>query len=218
MTRKKKLPKAVLRTADSMREAASTARSPDAPKPARLNEPPGARAPASRSQTAANVIELAPKPADSETVVADARPLAGTSATLSARRRRERALAIVERHANFSAIGGVIPLPIVNVASVTAIIVRMVKVLSQHYGAPFERDRARTIVIGLMGGLMPAGLAVVTTSTLFHFIPGVNLLGLAVSSVAASACARNIGRMFVDHFENGDSLLDLPVFDSGRRK
>ena len=37
------------------------------------------------------------------------------------------AIAIVERHATYSAAGGIIPVPLVNVASVTAIIVRMVR-------------------------------------------------------------------------------------------
>jgi hypothetical protein len=50
----------------------------------------------------------------------------------------------------------------------------------------------------------------VTTSTLFYIVPGSGLLGLAVSSVAAVACTRSIGRIFVEHFESGSSLHDLP--------
>ena len=65
------------------------------------------------------------------------------------RRRRLRAMTLVERHANFSAVGGFIPIPIANVAAVTTVIVHMVRSLSDLYGVPFEHDRARTIVIGL---------------------------------------------------------------------
>jgi len=39
-----------------------------------------------------------------------------------------------------------------------------------------------------------------------YFIPGYNLVGLAVSSVTASALARSIGRMLIEHFETGATL------------
>ena len=44
--------------------------------------------------------------------------------------------------------GGCSPLPIVNVAGVTAIIVRMVKQRSDLYQVPFEQDRMRSVIIG----------------------------------------------------------------------
>ncbi|PWT88396.1 MAG: hypothetical protein C5B56_08810 [Proteobacteria bacterium] len=132
-----------------------------------------------------------------------------TNSEIDAARRLSQARAIVERHATYSAIGGIIPLPIVNVGSVTTVIVRMVKSLSDLYGIPFERDRARGIVLGLMGGAMPTGLAAVTTSTLLYVIPGSNLVGLAVSSIAAAACTRSIGRIFVERFESGTTLKDF---------
>jgi len=40
------------------------------------------------------------------------------------------------------------------------------------------------------------------------FVPGVNVLGLAVSSVTSGAYARSIGQLFIEHFENG-AALDL---------
>jgi uncharacterized protein (DUF697 family) len=105
-------------------------------------------------------------------------------------------------------------LPIVNVASVTAIIVRMVRILSRLYGVPFERDRARAIVVGMVGGAAPTGLAAVTSSTLHYLMPASAIIGLAVSSVAAVACTRSIGRTFVEHFESGATLSDLSGLES----
>jgi uncharacterized protein (DUF697 family) len=155
-----------------------------------IDEPPGAPAQASPA---------------SPTALVHMTPDAGIDAT----RRRSLANSIVERHTAYAAVGGIIPVPIVNVASITAVIVRMVKRLSDLYGIPFERDRARAIVVGLMGGAMPTGLGAVTTSTLFYVVPGSGLVGLAVSSIAAVACTRSIGRIFVEHFETGSSLHDL---------
>jgi hypothetical protein len=60
-------------------------------------------------------------------------------------------------------------------------------------------------VLGSMGGVMPTGLATFATSTIY-FVPGPNFIGLAVSSVTASAYARDIGRVLIDHFESGETL------------
>jgi len=133
---------------------------------------------------------------------------------LNAVRRLARARAIVERHATYSAAGGLIPLPIVNVASVTAIILRMVKRLSALYDVPFERDRARAIVVGLVGGCTPTGLGAVATSTLAYLVPASALVGLAVSSVAAAGCTRSIGRIFVEHFESGTTWHEFALVDT----
>ena len=72
-----------------------------------------------------------------------------------------------------------------------ALLVRMVKSLSELYDVPFERNRTRSIVIGLMGGALPTGFSTIATSTLTYFVPGLNLLGLAVSSVTSGAFARS---------------------------
>jgi uncharacterized protein (DUF697 family) len=178
---KKKFPKAVLRTADQMREAAAS----DAPKSAAPD----------------NVIEMVPKSEAASTA-----NIAAASADPATALRRRQAVAIVERYANYSAIGGAIPLPLANAAAITALLVRMVKSLSELYGVPFERTRTRSIVIGLMGGALPTGFATIATSTISLFVPGVNLVGLAVSSVTSGAYARSIGQLFIEHFENGAAV------------
>ena len=109
---------------------------------------------------------------------------------------------IVERHKTYAAIGGLSPLPILNVAGVTAMIMRMVKQLSELYGAPFERDRTRSLVIGIMGGAVPTGLGTVTASTLAFAFPGSGVVGLAVTALTAGALTRGIGLVFIEHFES----------------
>ena len=130
---------------------------------------------------------------------------------LHSKRRLSQAHAIVERHATYSAAGGLIPLPIANVVSVTAIIVRMVKMLSRLYDVPFDRDRTRAIAVGMVGGAMPTGLAAVANSTLQYLVPASGIIGLAVSSIAAVGITRNIGLVFIEHFEEGVTLSDFPA-------
>lgn len=156
-------------------------------------------------------------PVGSETPAASAAndlPQPASPPDPDAARRRARALRIVDRYAAYSAVGGIVPLPLVNVASITGLTVRMVKVLSDHYGAPFEKDRARAIVVGFVAGVMPSGLGTIASSTLTYLMPHAAVAGLAVSSVTAAACTRSIGRIFVEHFENGATLADLHVVES----
>ncbi len=208
---KKKLPRAITRTADDMREAAATEWPEASARRANSNEPAAGRTAAPDVAPLDNVIEMAPKEAPLAFVASGSALPVPTSVDIDVARRQSLARAIVERHAKYSAVGGIIPLPVANLASITAIIVRMVKMLSDHYGVPFERDRARAIVMGLVGGTMPTGLAAVTASTLVYIVPGSNLIGLAVSSITAVACTRRIGRVFVEHFESGATLVDFPA-------
>jgi uncharacterized protein (DUF697 family) len=125
-----------------------------------------------------------------------------TAADPQAARRLAAARKIVSRYKTYAAMGGLFPLPIVNIAGVTAINMRMVKALSDLYGLPFRRDRTRATIIGLMGGAVPTGLGAATASTLAFVIPGGALVGLGVSAITAGALTRGIGLVFVDSFEN----------------
>jgi uncharacterized protein (DUF697 family) len=116
-------------------------------------------------------------------------------------RRRALARKIVERHKNYAALGGLMPLPAVNIASITAVNLRMVKQLSELYGAPFQRDRTRSFIIGLIGGAVPTGVGVAASSTLMWIVPGGLLWGLGVSAVTAGALTRGIGLVFIESFE-----------------
>jgi uncharacterized protein (DUF697 family) len=200
---KKKLPKAVLRTADEMRGTAAD-RPQDTSHPADLNEKPVASS-ANQRSTADNVIELVPKtePAPADTIIVS------QAHDAAAALRRRKAVAIVERYANWSAVGGVIPVPIANAAAITALMVRMIKSLSTLYDVPFEQNRTRAAVVGVMGGVLPTGLATIATSTLTYFIPGYGMLSLAVSSVTSSAYARSIGQLYIEHVEVGATQIDF---------
>lgn len=216
---KKALPKAIRRMTDDTPEVIVVPGANgqhETPVPvASPTERSNDRIAANPAQASDVVCAVPVQATSSPTPTALVRP-ASMGAAVDATGRRSQALKIVERHAVYAAVGGLIPVPIANVAGVTAIIVRMVKVLSDLYGTPFERDRARAIVVGFMGGAMPTGLGAVTTSTLGYIVPGSGLLGLAVSSVTAVACTRSIGRIFVEHFESGAGLDDLPAPVTGR--
>jgi len=198
---RKKLPRAIVPATNNAAAllAANTAEA--APDSSRLRDS------TSRRVGEGNVIEIVPHSQATAGGVRDgqARPQPSTRDP----KRRSRALAIVSRFAAGSAVGGMLPLPLVSFAGVTAVIVRMVKSLSDHYGVPFEQDRARAIVVGLVGGAMPAGVATVTASTLALVLPPAAALGVAASAISAAAFTQSVGRIFIEHFESGATWDDF---------
>jgi len=213
---KKKLPNAILHPIDGMREAVAADRSREwrgaltattAP-----NQSANGEAVSAPSGPMGEVIEKTQ--ASAVPVKATSTRGARTFAETNLAKRQAQARAIVARHAAYSAVGGIVPLPVASVAGITTIIIRMVKMLSNLYGVPFERDRARAIIVGLVGGTVPTGFATVATSTLFFVVPSGALMGLVVSSFTAIACTRSIGQIFIEHFESGATLQDLSIKES----
>jgi uncharacterized protein (DUF697 family) len=206
----KKLPKAITRSTVDLPEADAPAEASErhqtrprrsASKPPAPNEPSAPHAPSPLAMAEEkSASETAPPPIAGELL--PPMPMGGTT---HAAKRRAVAEKIVERYRLYAALGGLSPLPLVTAAGVTAVILRMVKILSNLYQVPFERDRTRSIIVGLMGGAVPAGLGLATASTLALAIPGVGFVGVAVSSLTAAAATQRIGLVFIERFERGAS-------------
>jgi uncharacterized protein (DUF697 family) len=186
MTRKQ-LPKAIRRTDADLRVVSAGA---DVEAPARHNGTPHEFA-----EAQPEVWAESPVPAN------DPLPAVSSISQPLAERRLREAFKIVERHKMYAGLGGLFPMPAVNVVAVTAIILRMVKSLSDLYGVSFERDKTRSIIFGLMGGAAPTGLGAATTSTLAVVVPGAAAVGIAVASIAAASLTRRIGTSFIERFE-----------------
>lgn len=199
--KRKQLPKAIRRSDDELRVIADHAAADE-------------EAPASQpaSPTGAFATEAA---AFARPAANDQFPVVSIYVDRYAARRRALARRIVERHKTYAAIGGLSPLPILNVAGVTAIIMRMVKQLSGLYEVPFERDRTRSLIVSLIGGAVPTGLGTATASTLAFVLPGHALVGLGVSAIAAGALTRGIGLVFLDHFESTAMPLGAAEIEHG---
>ena len=192
MTRKQ-LPKAIKPAGSGLRFIPGEAGT-EAPVPQSVTAKPST--PKEPVQVEAEVWPPAPAPANDTYAILP--PLTREEAE----RRLQIAFKIVDRHKMNAGLGGLVPMPAVNVVSVSAIILRMLKSLSDVYGVPFERDKMRAVVLGLMGGAAPTGLAAATATTLSFAAPIAGAVGLAVSSVAAASLTRRIGLHFVERFES----------------
>ena len=212
MTRKR-LPKVISRASEKPREVIvdAPAGEPRAKSLTRRRAPTSPADEQAALPRSAGLQETAPRQAaqassapvvESPPIEGEVLPPAPIHAEPQAVRRRRVAQKVVERYKLYAAMGGLSPLPIVNVAGVTAVNMQMVKTLSNLYEVPFERDLTRSIIAGLMGGVVPTGLGAVTASTLALAVPGVAFVGVAVSSLTAAALTGRIGSVFVERFES----------------
>ncbi len=198
MTRKQ-LPKAITRPAENVHSFAGPVITDEV-----VQEPAQQRTPAFDRTAAEPPLAVSSAP-----IANDSAPAAEAKPDLPphlAARRRAIATKIVERHRTYAAVGGLVPVPVANIASVTAVNLRMVRQLSTLYQVPFQRDRARAAIVSLIGGAAPAGFGTATSSVLMWIIPGGLFVGLGVSALSAGALTRAIGQVFVESFENGAQL------------
>lgn len=123
---------------------------------------------------------------------------------------REQADVLVARAVPWSMGVGLIPIPLVDCAAVTALQLKLLRQLSELYKRPFAETQAKAVVAALIGGLLPTAIAGGSAAAFLKFFPGAGtLLGAAAVSVTSGASTLAIGKVFIAHFESGGSLLDV---------
>ena len=117
---------------------------------------------------------------------------------------------VIKTHTLYSAGAGLIPMPFVDFAAITAIQVKMLRDVSAIYEIPFESERARSIVAALIGGLAGTSLGYGLGRTLLKAVPvfGPVLGGFSMSAMGG-AVTWAVGRVFMQHFASGGTLLDF---------
>lgn len=125
------------------------------------------------------------------------------------------ALRIVKKHVYWAAGLGFLPIPVIGVASVVAIQIKMLRELSTLYGVPFSEHRGKALIATLAGGL---GSIEIGRPLLSPLLAAMLPIGwpvvLVASSTAASASTYAIGRVFTHHFELGGTLLNFRAEDT----
>nr|WP_294549496.1 DUF697 domain-containing protein [uncultured Rhodopila sp.] len=102
----------------------------------------------------------------------------------------------------------VLPLPLVDVAAVFAIQLRMIQKLAQLNGKPFSEQAVRGTVTSLAGGVLGYGAGTVVALSIAKFVPGIGAaLGIASLPVVVGATTFAIGRVYQKHFDG-----NTPVF------
>jgi uncharacterized protein (DUF697 family) len=127
--------------------------------------------------------------------------------------RTDRAYEIVGSYWKWSAVSGLIPVPILDVAVVTGVQLKMIADLAKLYGIPFREDLAKSVAGSLLGAASAPFLSTATLGVLspaLKFVPGIGtVLGVITMPGFNAAATYALGRVFIQHFESGGTFLDM---------
>lgn len=143
-------------------------------------------------------------PGESEVIVAA--PAAATPLTEKA------AIAdgLIRQYVAWSCAGGLLPVPLLDIAAITAAQLELVRKLSALYGVPFKDHLGRSVVASLVGGVGSAAAGRGIFCSVLKAVPVVGTLGGLISvPIVAGSATYALGKVFVEHFEQGGTLLDF---------
>ena len=116
---------------------------------------------------------------------------------------------IIKNHVIASLALGLIPIPVFDIAALTASQMSLLRALSEHYEVPFENGNQKALLMSLVGGSLPV-LSVVGLSSLTKLIPGIGTLaGSASLAISAGSMTYAVGQVFAMHFEAGGTFEDF---------
>ena len=123
------------------------------------------------------------------------------------------AIRIVNEYMGWSAGAGLVPIPLVDLAAMSGVQLKMIHSLTKYYDIPFSREAAKSIIAALIGG---GGSFVIAASagSMMKLIPVVGSVAGALTQPAlAAASTYALGRVFIQHFETGGTLLNFNASD-----
>ncbi|MBU0724003.1 MAG: DUF697 domain-containing protein [Alphaproteobacteria bacterium] len=120
---------------------------------------------------------------------------------------------LIKNYVVASVAASAVPVPLFDIAAVTAIQLRMIQKLSHLYGKPFSEGVVRSIIASLGGSVVGIGVGAMAAS-LVKFVP---VIGWAASIMSlpliAGASTYAIGQVFQKHYAEGGTAFDLKTED-----
>jgi len=190
-------------------EAPALEQAPAAAEAAALEQAPGALEAAAVARAAVEKASVAEETAPEASGSRDLVPYKPSlqEEEIAARQRLAAAESLVDTHMLIAGGAGLLPMPGVDLAAMSASQLWLLRRLSQLYNVPFTEDLARKLVASLLAGFIPLQLAGPASSAV-KWIPLVGpLLGGVALVAIGGATTYAIGRAFVLHFETGGTLL-----------
>jgi uncharacterized protein (DUF697 family) len=140
-------------------------------------------------------------------------PIESASAPKTDAERDQEASQLVDRFSLWSGAAGLVPVPLIDIAAVAGVQLQMLRRLSEIYGVPFTDNRGKSIIASLAGSVLPASTATSTAITFGSLVKGVPLVGTTIGALTMPALAIGatyvIGKVFIQHFASGGTLLDF---------
>lgn len=109
---------------------------------------------------------------------------------------------------------GLIPLPWLDLAAITAVQLKLGKELAEHYGVDYKEEQVKGIVVALLGAYTSTAAASTAAAGLAKFLPGLGaVIGVVTLPLVAGAITYAVGKIFIQHLESGGTFLSLKAAD-----
>lgn len=119
------------------------------------------------------------------------------------------ALHTVKSWSQWAVLAGLIPAPVVDTVAISAIQIKMIHTLCKLYHVQFKKEAALAVVSGLVGGSLTTTLAGMGGVVLSN-LPGIgSLMKYTAQPVLSYASTYALGRVFMRHFENHGTMVDI---------
>lgn len=117
---------------------------------------------------------------------------------------------LIRQYIGWSCAGGLLPVPLLDIAAITTAQIQLVRELSALYGVPFQDHLGRNVVASLVGGVGSAAVGRGIFCSVLKAVPVIGTLGGLISvPIVAGATTYALGQVFVEHFEKGGTLLNF---------
>ena len=127
--------------------------------------------------------------------------------------RDERASKLVDRFSLWSGAAGLIPVPLIDIAAVGGVQLQMLRRLSEIYNVPFSDNMGKSVIASLAGSVIPASTATTTAMGVSSLLKSLPAIGTAIGAITMPAFSAGatyvIGKVFIQHFASGGTLLDF---------
>lgn len=135
------------------------------------------------------------------------------TAKMTDEQRDETASKLVDRFSLWSGAAGLVPIPLIDIVAVGGVQLAMLRRLSEIYNVPFSDNLGKSVIASVAGSLLPASAATTTAmgvGSVMKALPGVGtLVGALTMPVVSAGATYVIGKVFIQHFASGGTLLDF---------
>lgn len=123
------------------------------------------------------------------------------------RAKSQRADSIINSHTLWGMGAGLMPIPLFDIAAVTAVQIDMLKQLADTYEVDFTNEMGKTFVTALTGSTFAR-----IGASLLKTIPGIGtLIGGVSMSVMSGASTYAVGQVAKRHFETDGTIIDVDL-------
>lgn len=128
---------------------------------------------------------------------------------LTARERHSDALNLIKNHAITASGVGIVPIPGLDLIALSAVQLNLLRNLSELYGFTLTDELGKKLLTAVLGSYLPLTIATPVASVL-KCVPGIGTAaGVVAQSTLAGATTYAIGKLFLEHFETGGTVLDV---------